>query len=701
MSTSKLITSDRVYYRIKWDIKIDHRKIEIVYRNYERTKKVTFYDWVPLKEGGDIPWHRVQQILYNGDMLWDRKNRLYNESLFDQNETHSTFDMIGFDSECGKWISTNSFSSSPDTLPETFTVLTFNCLFDVYNDNGEVDSMELRMSKLCDQLAIMNADIVCLQEVTETIRQVIMKHSFIRESYIITNHELGLYGQLFLTRLIPMSRDIVSLKGNQIKRYITITFPFDDEGINNFELCNVHLTSNSQSNSEIKRYSQLKQVVDDIRTDKCLIVGDFNTDDRLGVDRLGIHDAWSQLYPDENGYTYDGQLNGILQELSIRRRGRYDRMLHKGLYPLNTRVVLNNRIDGIWISDHFGVLTTFSTSEPSKKDKIIKFIRDITSEFTNHVMDIKLVGSRVLGVNDTDYDVVVLGNIKRDVFNESFMRSTALLHVKYCEIVDSKVKLIHIIMNDDSEVDVLYSNASLTGDVLDTSIKDMLEFPDVAKELLGEDDFDIFCSHYKFIRNWAKSRQIYGSKYGFLNGISWALLVMNLFLKNKYRETDDFVHDFFKYYSMYNWSVPINIKNKENNTFAPSDKFIKIVNISSDSGIVRTVTHVTWQRILKEIQRGNMVSGNLHNLCVKKSVGVYLTVVIDGDYNSRITKRGIVSAKIWKLPLLTMGVKPSTEWIDKGDRLIYKLGVSPITNLSVIKKYFVGLGCKVMDPVVS
>lgn len=74
-----------------------------------------------------------------------------------------------------------------------------------------------------------------------------------------------------------------------------------------------------------------------------------------------------------------------------------------------------------------------------------------------------------------------------------------------------------------------------------------------------------------FVKYWAKCRCVYGKAFGFLGGISWALMVVyylqsnldsfqhELELDNNASRFKSLVTGFFKFYSKFNWSEPISI----------------------------------------------------------------------------------------------------------------------------------------------
>ena len=93
---SSLITCDRVYYQLKWHDKADQKKAYLKYANFGKLKTVPYHDWIPIDKGGEIPWHRIYQILYGDKILWDRESRFYNPDLLNQEEFFSNKQLLKF-----------------------------------------------------------------------------------------------------------------------------------------------------------------------------------------------------------------------------------------------------------------------------------------------------------------------------------------------------------------------------------------------------------------------------------------------------------------------------------------------------------------------------------------------------------------------------------------------------------------------------
>lgn len=73
MST-KLRTSREVYDQIRWDQRLDPRRIIIGYETrWEGMQEISFPAFTP---DTDIPWHRIWYFRDHDQMLWDRRERI-------------------------------------------------------------------------------------------------------------------------------------------------------------------------------------------------------------------------------------------------------------------------------------------------------------------------------------------------------------------------------------------------------------------------------------------------------------------------------------------------------------------------------------------------------------------------------------------------------------------------------------------------
>ena len=85
---------------------------------------------IPIDKGGEIPWHRIYQILYGDKILWDRESRFYNPDLLNQEEFFSNKQLLKFEGKDWKEVNNNK-----QNLPDIIKILSLNCLIDTYNKN--------------------------------------------------------------------------------------------------------------------------------------------------------------------------------------------------------------------------------------------------------------------------------------------------------------------------------------------------------------------------------------------------------------------------------------------------------------------------------------------------------------------------------------------------------------------------------------
>ena len=87
----------------------------------------------------------------------------------------------------------------------------------------------------------------------------------------------------------------------------------------------------------------------------------------------------------------------------------------------------------------------------------------------------------------------------------------------------------------------------------------------------------------RFIKTWAKINVIHSNNLGFLNGISWAVMVAKLCISNTKKSVWELISQFFTTYSLHDWSEAISIEpyieeTKENIKDAEKRYHIRIIN---------------------------------------------------------------------------------------------------------------------------
>ncbi|MBI95817.1 hypothetical protein CL656_01580, partial [bacterium] len=345
---NSLLTSEKLYYKLKWHEKADTKKATITFLNLGKMKTISYHDWIPIEKGGEIPWHRIYKFHYQNEILWDRNEKFINIDLLNKDEVFNNIDMLKYENK--KW---NISKNNDDKLPDEINIITFNCLMDLYDKN--ITDSKNRLPIIVQYFEKYNADIICLQEITIKMKKFIMNQDYIQKNYYVTSNEPKIYGQLILSKFKPFSQNLVTINGNHMKKYIHLLFKNNKNEY--IEIFNIHLTSNEQINCEEKRNIQINEIINQIKYNKIILCGDFNCEFDINT----FYDTWSILKPNDNGYTINYEENQLMNKLTkTYTNKRIDKILFKNLKPLNIDLAFNKPINKIFPSDHYGLLSKLS-----------------------------------------------------------------------------------------------------------------------------------------------------------------------------------------------------------------------------------------------------------------------------------------------------------------------------------------------------
>ncbi|MGB5112945.1 MAG: endonuclease/exonuclease/phosphatase family protein [Mycobacterium sp.] len=224
---------------------------------------------------------------------------------------------------------------------------------------------EQRYRAIADLLSRDAPDIMTFQEVTHTSLTVFLDQPWVRESYrsaAMVGGSRGNYGMLLLSRL-PVDRVTYTRLPTRLSRgYLTTQLTLNGEPLT---VVSVHLESGKASAP--LRARQLGRIFDAQRgTDNVAIMGDFNMrDSEAGIIRADYRDVWTELRPDEPGYTEDTTINLMRYDMKNKHRHvRFDRVLIKGdtwkpeSIELIGREPLSSALPRVFPSDHFGLRCT-------------------------------------------------------------------------------------------------------------------------------------------------------------------------------------------------------------------------------------------------------------------------------------------------------------------------------------------------------
>jgi uncharacterized protein (UPF0248 family) len=228
-------TFDDIFKRIKSDKRISTAHIYIVYFDSALNKFMDkrFAAWKDIQRGGDIPVHRVYFIKYKDIVIWDRKSK-----------------------EC----TIDSIISERNNLPQRFRILSYNIL----NNETLCD----RIGGIVDYIINTNADVVCLQEVSN----ILLEKLKILPQYELVVTDLKDNNVAFISKCKIDKTDIISMKGKQALKII-----INDQNDMPVQFIGLHLTSDHQQKADDKRKEQLATIISNIDTAMpVFIMGDFN-----------------------------------------------------------------------------------------------------------------------------------------------------------------------------------------------------------------------------------------------------------------------------------------------------------------------------------------------------------------------------------------------------------------------------------------
>lgn len=339
----KLPTSLEIYNRIKTDSTFQEHKGVIVYFDAIKKKYIDtpLTKWTPIDKGGDIPWTRVYYIKYNDKIIWDREKRI---CLID--DIKSELENI-------------------TEISENFKIISLNTLSDKYDKN--ITKLDLRkhliITFISDSLND-DASIICLQEVNPELGNLIT--STFKNQINIFRTNLDDNDIYILSKPTIIKSNIIEISPQKHFPLITV----QNENNNEINILGVHLTSTSQSNSNIKRLEQTNKILKNIDTSTTtIILGDFNQESILQLFD-NFTDAWNELHEKDNGFTFDPKNNKYAKQLFAGKQPkRIDKILYIGdVKPTEFNVIQNDNL-----SDHYPIECQFTQTIQQEQEQKQEF----------------------------------------------------------------------------------------------------------------------------------------------------------------------------------------------------------------------------------------------------------------------------------------------------------------------------------------
>lgn len=111
------------------------------------------------------------------------------------------------------------------------------------------------------------------------------------------------------------------------------------------------------------------------------------------------------------------------------------------------------------------------------------------------------------------------------------------------------------------------------------------------------------------VRQWAKARELYGSKFGFLGGVSWSL--MTAFIAHFETSAESIVRMFFRMFSKWAWdSKPVTLSKLRQNDIPSQFSMAVMTPVAPVINSSQTVNRFTREVIVEELTRAAMMMEN-------------------------------------------------------------------------------------------
>eukprot|EP00698_Gefionella_okellyi_P019124 TRINITY_DN5822_c0_g1_i1.p1 TRINITY_DN5822_c0_g1~~TRINITY_DN5822_c0_g1_i1.p1 ORF type:complete len:295 (-),score=28.95 TRINITY_DN5822_c0_g1_i1:147-1031(-) len=169
-----------------------------------------------------------------------------------------------------KWQPLSS-AASKMRAPDSLRFLTYNIWF-------EDHFFDERMAALCKEVETSNADVICLQEVTDKSLARLLGHPFIQQNYITSDADASTFSDYGVTMLcrktLPVSNfEIHPFNSFMGRRALLADLRFADAPL---RVCTAHFESLNTTQYRIPQFAQCFSLLEHAPTG--LLMGDFNFD---------------------------------------------------------------------------------------------------------------------------------------------------------------------------------------------------------------------------------------------------------------------------------------------------------------------------------------------------------------------------------------------------------------------------------------
>lgn len=364
--------------------------------------------------------------------------------------------------------------------------------------------------------------------------------------------------------------------------------------------------------------------------------------------------------------------------------------------------VIYKSTDSAWDLDRFRQKYTCNIQNISNT-----YSTDFLVEMLNTIPNMKftVVGSVSINLDtsDSDLDVIIYGDIKWDDALKLLIKwSQNIYDIKSIKSISNKwinkakltminlqeIELIH--MNSHSIENVIYNKLDLQ------SVNAYSQYLDnvFIKDILDKNNEYILMLRYT--KNWAKTKRIYGHIFGFPCGISWVILALNIIIKSKPENVQIFKKKFAKFYSNYDFSVPIQLTATKFTKKKISDELLCIIKPSSSENTMRNATVSTVNIFKTELRHFLNNSDRLPVNTVRKTLRI---IYDDIDVIREVI--GLINSKIYtiiiKLEEAGITVDPNNHWDISGSDVSWTVFLSADSTIwkSIIETLYLHIKEKI------
>ncbi len=382
-----MIPVHEIYHRIIWDKRLKPSAFTIGYLDRLAEKGMREKLLTSWEVNGDIPWHRIRYIRCENVIVWDRDKHidLFSSEQLPEEAWQSSYKAEETSKELfssqqvyySDLLGWRAYHQGQENLFLTkLKIISFNVLSDMY----EADKIytEKRIPLIIEELEKSQADILVLQEVTQTLFQELLKSPWLKGWFCSEAPEATTLQPQSIVIFSKLAFTLVDHWYSVYKRVLVATWQINSQALN---LAAVHLTSSHTSNSATTRAKQLDILLKYLNTlsGDAIIAGDFNLigDEHLqDFEQYSFTDIWTKLHPKDPGYTFDPEINTLAKITSTSaRQSRFDRILLRSKnsswqaqhIEMFAHKAIVNREEKLFASDHFGLIATLEKINPLEK----------------------------------------------------------------------------------------------------------------------------------------------------------------------------------------------------------------------------------------------------------------------------------------------------------------------------------------------